>query len=154
MTQSVCYSPEFCGDKIFKRAPKHWYDKFSNTLKSLNLHSYRNVPCIFHGNLLRSKPPLYVGIYIDYFVPFSADWTLQHEFKTKLSSLTNVDFMGYTSHLLGMKFTWTQPENSSLAHLSYNPPSLATWLKKLDSMTSVSPSQNLLINGHWPFIPF
>ena len=77
-----------------------------------------NAPCIFHGELIPNKPPIYVGIYVDDFMYFSTDSAVEKEFETTLSRYTDVEFMGDVSHFLGMKFTWTRDSSSVSVHLS------------------------------------
>ena len=60
----------------------------------------------FHGTLIPDKPPLYLGIYVDDTIYFSADPTVEKEFETRLSSKTTTDFMRKASHFLGIKFQW------------------------------------------------
>ena len=87
-------------------------------LLSINLRPCKNAPCIFHGEILPGKPPLYLGVYIDDFIYFSTDKTVEKAFETKLSALTDVDFIGDVSHFLGIKFTWTNSPSSLSVHLS------------------------------------
>ena len=101
-----------------RRAPKHWYNKLCSMLTSINLRPCANAPCLFHGNPLPNKPPLYLGIYVDDFVYFSTDPTVERAFEDHLLSLTNVDFMGDVSHFLGMKFVWTKHNSTLSVHLS------------------------------------
>ena len=101
-----------------RRAPRHWYDKFKHMLTSLNLRPCHNAPCIFHGQLLPNKPPIYVGVYVDDFVYFSTSQEVESTFESRLSSLTDVDFMGDVHHFLGIKFSWTRSDNTLSAHLS------------------------------------
>ena len=77
-----------------RRAPKHWYNKLRTMLTSLNLQPCKNAPCIFHGRVKAGCPPLYLGIYVDDFVYFSTNPSVEKEFENKVQQLTNVDFMG------------------------------------------------------------
>ena len=63
-------------------------------------------PCIFIGNLIEGGPPIYVGIYIDDIIYFSSSDAVEHRFKSLLSTIGNIDFMGKVSHCLGIEFTW------------------------------------------------
>ena len=101
-----------------RRAPRHWYDKFRDLLSSINLRPCQNAPCIFHGEILPDKPPLYVGVYVDDFVYFSTCPEVEKDFESRLSSLTDVDFMGDVSHFLGIKFSWHRTSTNLCAHLS------------------------------------
>ena len=101
-----------------RRAPRHWYEKFKTILTSLHLTPCKNAPCIFHGNIIPDKPPLYIGVYVDDFVYFSTSAEVEAEFESKLQALTDVDFMGDVQHFLGIKFAWTRTNDSLTAHLS------------------------------------
>ena len=55
-----------------KRAPRLWYEKFSTHLRSIGLQQSSNSPCLFVGTLIPGQPPVYVGIYADDIIYFSA----------------------------------------------------------------------------------
>ena len=101
-----------------KRAPRHWYEKARNILNKIGLHSCPNAPCVFSGTIIKNKPPLYLGLYVDDFIFFSEDKQVEKEFQQRLSSMTNVDFMGQVTHFLGLKFQWKQSANRLSAHIS------------------------------------
>ena len=73
---------------------------------------------LFQGMLLPNSSPLYVGIYVDDFVYFSADKAVEKVFESRLPELTDVDFMGTVKHFLGIKFTWTKQNSDLSVHLS------------------------------------
>jgi len=58
-----------------RRAPRHWFKLFSSVLQSpeIGLKPTTHDPCIFHGNIIPGKPPLYVAMYVDDFIYFSCD---------------------------------------------------------------------------------
>ena len=97
-------------------------------LTSINLHPCENAPCIFRGTILPNKPPLYVGVYVDDFVYFSTDTEMERAFETKLSSLTDVDFLGVMLAIF-----------LALNLVGYNPSitSLPICLKQLSSIISL-----------------
>jgi hypothetical protein len=55
-----------------KRAPKLWFTMLSNHLKSMGLRSSSSSPCLFVGTLIPGEPPIYVGIYVNDIIYFSA----------------------------------------------------------------------------------
>ena len=67
-----------------KRAPRHWYNKVSDILQNLNLHPCPNAPCIFKGEVIKGKAPLYLGLYVDDFIYFSTDPTVEKQFQSIL----------------------------------------------------------------------
>ena len=91
---------------VLKRSLKHWFDKATSILRSLGLEPMLNAPCVFKGEITPGRAPLYLGIYVDDFVYFSEDDEVEETFKTKLTNLTLVDFMGKVTHFLGIKFQW------------------------------------------------
>ena len=60
-------------DEIYVVRPPKGYTQTHPNDTSINLSACRNAPCIFHGNPLPNKPPLYVGVYMDDFIYFSTD---------------------------------------------------------------------------------
>ena len=87
-----------------KRSARHWFEKATTTLETLNLRPLMNAPCIFTGKILPGEPPLYLGLCVDDFVYFSTSRAIEQHFETQLSQQTNVDFMGQVGHFLGHKF--------------------------------------------------
>ena len=47
-----------------------------------------------YGTLIPGKPPLYVAIYVEDFIYFSAADAVETHFETSPSALLHVDFMG------------------------------------------------------------
>jgi hypothetical protein len=44
----------------------------SSHLKAMGLKNSENSPCLFFGTLIEGEPPIYVGIYVDDIIYFSA----------------------------------------------------------------------------------
>jgi len=82
-------------------------------LKQPGLSQCPNAPCIFKGKILPNEPPLIFGLYVDDFVYFSDSNIVEKAFKSKLSKLSNVDFMGIVSHFLGIKYQWRTTKNQN-----------------------------------------
>ena len=101
-----------------KRAPRHWYHKAINILKSIGLQPCENAPCIFKGVILENEPPIYLGLYVDDFIFFSTSAKVEKAFQTKLKESTSVDFMGEVSHFLGLKFQWRKSKTRVKVHIS------------------------------------
>ena len=100
-----------------KRSAKHWFDKATSILKSIGLNPLQNAPCLFHGQIIENKAPLFLGLYVDDFIYFSTDPDVEKAFETQLKSKTNVDFMGNVSHFLGHKFQWRQYYENNIPQL-------------------------------------
>ena len=75
--------------------------------------------CLFVGNLILGRPPLYLALYIDDLIYFSADPTVEQHFKRELASRLKVDFMGDVDFYLGINFTWKRDQEGHISvHLS------------------------------------
>jgi hypothetical protein len=61
-------------------------------------------PCLFVGTLFEGQQPIYIGIYVDDIVYFSASDQVERLLEQKLSTIGNVDFMGQVSHFLALNF--------------------------------------------------
>jgi Reverse transcriptase (RNA-dependent DNA polymerase). len=104
-----------------KRSPRHWYETAKDALISIGLQPCPNAPCIFSGVLIPDKPPLYVGIYVDDFIYFSADPTVEHAFEQTLPTKTKlqIEFNGPVHHFLGIAFSHSYSTDGHLTiHLS------------------------------------
>ena len=104
-----------------KRSPRHWYETAKKALLAIGLQPCPNAPCIFHGSIIPGKAPLYVGLYVDDFIYFSSDPTVEQAFETLLPSKTTlkIDFNGPIHHFLGIKFTHSiSPDGHLTIHLS------------------------------------
>ena len=99
-----------------KRAPRHWYKLISQILTSpeIGLNQCKNDPCIYHGVLIPGQPPLYLGIYVDDIVYFSASDEVERYFEIALKAKINVDFMGDAEFFLGLKFDWLISPNGDV----------------------------------------
>jgi len=91
-----------------KRAPRHWYKLISQILTSpeIGLTQCKNDPCIYYGTIIPGQPPLYLGIYVDDIVYFSASDDVERYFEQALKQKINVDFMGDAEFFPGLKFDW------------------------------------------------
>jgi hypothetical protein len=81
----------------------------------MGLKSSSTSPCLFVGTIIEGEPPIYVGIYVDDIIYFSASDKVEHHFEKSLSSIGDVDFMGKVSHFLGIEFTWRYHEDGNLS---------------------------------------
>lgn len=98
-----------------RRAPKLWFEKLSTHLKSMGLKSSSNSPCLFVGTLIDGEPPIYIGIYVDDIIYFSASDAVECRFEKQLSSLGSIDFMGQVTHFLGIVFTWHHRQDGNIS---------------------------------------
>jgi hypothetical protein len=89
-----------------RRAPRLWFNKLRDHLLSMGLRQSSISPCLFVGTLIEGQPPIYIGIYVDDIIYFSASDEVERIFEQKLSTIGKVDFMGQFSHFLGIEFSW------------------------------------------------
>ena len=75
-------------------SPSHWFDNTTNLLHQVGLEPCLNTLCIFLGQILPNKAPLYLGLYFDGKFYFSSDPSVEQAFKQKFGDLTQVDFLG------------------------------------------------------------
>ena len=101
-----------------KRSPRHWYEKAVQILTKLGLSQCKHSPCLFKGEIIKGQPPLYLGLYVDDFVYFSASDTVEREFEHQMNSLTTVEFMGNVSYFLGIRYQWRQKNGEVKVHMS------------------------------------
>jgi hypothetical protein len=86
----------------------------SSHLKAMGLRQLENSSCLFTGILLPGEAPIYVGIYVDDIIYFSANNAVERKFEELLSSIGTVDFMGQVSLFLGTEFTSVEHEDGNL----------------------------------------
>jgi hypothetical protein len=97
-------------------APRLWFEKLRDHLLSLGLKQSSKSPCLFVGTLIERQPPIYIGIYVEDIVYFSASDQVERLFEQKLSPRGNVDFMGQVSHFLGIEFSWHHHDDGHLCY--------------------------------------
>ena len=56
-----------------RRSPRHWFRALAEALNKVGLKSIPNEDCLFVGNPIEGKPPLYLAMYVDDLVYFLAD---------------------------------------------------------------------------------
>ena len=88
-----------------KGAPKLWFEMLSSHLTAMGLKNSDHSPCLFTGVLVPSEPLIFVGIYVDDIIYFSAADTVEKKFEECVSTIGTVDFMGQVSLFLGTEFT-------------------------------------------------
>jgi len=122
-----------------KRAPKLWYTMLSSHLKSMGLQCSSTSPCLFKGTLIPGEPPIFVGIYVNDIIYFSACDSVERFFEASLSTIGLVDFMGQVSLFLGIEFSWIHhPDGNITVHLTQQ--SFAETLIESMGFEDVSPS--------------
>jgi hypothetical protein len=73
----------------YRCSPQHWYMKIKSVLHKMGLHQNEYDPCLFTGCIIDtliladtpSTSPIALGLYVDDFVYFSADPTVEEKFQ-------------------------------------------------------------------------
>ena len=81
---------------------------------SLGLQPCPNAPCIFTGTLIEGQPLLYLGLFVDDFIYFSANSEVERKFEQLFGNIYNVEFSREVKHFLGIKFTNVPHEDGHL----------------------------------------
>ena len=102
-----------------RRSPSHWFHLVADKLKEVGMEPLPHDPCIFYGFPIPGRPPLYLGLYVDDFVYFSQDPTVEKQFELNFSARVKVDFMGDVDYFLGVYYQWTRHTDGNVSvHLS------------------------------------
>ena len=89
-----------------RRAPRHWHVKMSSTLSNIGVLPCPHAPCLYSGRPIAGEPPLYLALYVDDFVYFSASDSVERAFEYKLTQSLKVDFFGCATWFLSISFAW------------------------------------------------
>jgi hypothetical protein len=108
------------------RSPRHWYNKIWSVLVSIGLKPNASDPCMFTGSISNPDNPavdipsalLTIGLYVDDFVYFSVDPTVEQRIEQHLYSLITANFMGTVDWFLGTQFQWSCDDSEVSVHLS------------------------------------
>ena len=63
-----------------RRSPRHWFHLIAKQLRDIGLRQTKHDDCLFVGSLIPGQPPLYLGIYVDDLIYFSADPEVEKQF--------------------------------------------------------------------------
>jgi deoxyuridine 5'-triphosphate nucleotidohydrolase len=97
-----------------KRSPRHFYELARKILKSIGLKQHPSSPCIFYGTLIEGEPPLYLGLYVDDFIYFSASPKVEEKFKKDFGDNIDTDFNGQIGYFLGINFECKKDEDGDV----------------------------------------
>jgi hypothetical protein len=109
-----------------RQSPRHWYDKINAILISIRITPSLEDPCLYSGFIQdpsdpsseKSTSPLTLGLYVDGFVYFSKDPSVEALFCRLLVERCKVDFMGVVEWFLGIHFLWRITSTSVAVHLN------------------------------------
>ena len=104
-----------------KRSPRHFYELATKLLLSLGLKQHPLSPCLFSGSIIKNKPPLYLGLYVDDFIYFSKDKSVETTFEQEFSKKIDIDFNGQVSCFLGIKFNAVKHDDGEVDILMNQP---------------------------------
>ena len=114
-----------------KRSPRHWYEKAKSVLESIGLKRVHNSNCIFSGIVIKGHPPIYIGIYVDDFIYFSASDEVEKVFEEKFGKAVKTKFDGDITHFLGITFNCKRHEDNNLSIYMNQEPFIDTVLVKV-----------------------
>jgi len=109
-----------------RRSPRHWYDKINAIIISIGLKPSLEDPCLYSDFIkdpsdpssATSTSPLTLGLYVNDFVYFSEDPSVEALFCHLLAEQCKVDFMGVVEWFLGIHFVWRITSDSVSVHLN------------------------------------
>jgi hypothetical protein len=101
-----------------RRSPTHWYEMFRSVIQMCGLKPCPNSPYLFYGHPIPGKPPLYLAVYVDDFIYFSPDDTVERHFETAMQAQLRVDFFGTVEWFLGTYYDWSREDGHASEHLS------------------------------------
>ena len=78
------------------------------------------------------EPPLYLGLFVDDFIYFSASPTVEQKFEQEFSKSHKIDFQGEVSHFLGIKFTNVKHNDGNLDIYMNQPVDIQDLIRKAD----------------------
>jgi len=72
---------------------------------------------LFHGCILPSLPPIYIGVYVDDLIYFSESSEIESIFEENFSASLDgkVEFFGQVTQFLGCEFTWEYSDGNNLS---------------------------------------
>ena len=100
-----------------KRSPRHFYELAKKILIEVGMKPHPTSPCLFTGVLIKGRPPLYLGLYVDDFVYFSEDSEVEEKFKTDFGAKIDTDFNGKIGYFLGINFQTTKHDDGNVSIL-------------------------------------
>ncbi|MGH3053512.1 MAG: hypothetical protein ACRDL7_00865 [Gaiellaceae bacterium] len=83
-------------------------------ISDIGLIQSRHQLCLWYGVLIPGQPPIYVALWVDDFIYFSASVVVERHFELALSSKVKVDFMGDSEFFLGTQFDWTRDNKGNV----------------------------------------
>jgi hypothetical protein len=109
-----------------RQSPRHWYDKINTILISIGLKPSFEDPYLYSGFIrdpsdpssAKSTLPLTIGLYVDDFLYFSDDPSVEALFCRLLAERCKVDFMGVVEWFLGIHFAWRITSDSISVYLN------------------------------------
>jgi hypothetical protein len=129
-----------------RRSPTHWYEMFRSVMQMCGLKPCPNSPCLFYSHPIPDKPPLYLAVYVNDFIYFSPDNTIERHFETTMQAQLRVDFFGTVEWFLGNNYDWSREDRNSSVHLSQEAHSRQ--LIYAHQMSNATPADTPYCSGH------
>jgi hypothetical protein len=100
------------------RSPHDWYDMFKSVMKICGSKPCHKSPCLLDGHPIPGKPPLYLAVYIDDFIYFSPDESLESSFETTMQTQLYIDLFGTVEWFLDTYYDGSCDNGHASLHLS------------------------------------
>jgi hypothetical protein len=129
------------------QSPYHRYQNIKKILIGMGLQNSAHDQCVFYGKIAPHLPPLYLGLYVDYFKYFSASNEAEKLFEKLLGAKCKVEFMGEVSWFLGCKYEWEELPDGRLT-ASITQTAKTEDLIETHGMVDCNPVASLYRSGH------
>jgi hypothetical protein len=131
--------------KIFTMFPLAHCTSIQGNLSNRSVCQGNGEQCqVSAGSILDGHPPLFLGLYVDDFVYFSAARVVEEHFEALLLQSPPVDLLGIVSRFLGIRLDWTFSDDGHVS-VSLSQPSYTTDLP--DAVTGC-PALSLIIREY------
>jgi hypothetical protein len=105
-----------------------------------------NSPCLFYIHPIPGTPPLYLAVYVDDFIYFPTDDTVERHFETTMQLQLRVDFFGTVEWFLGKYYDWSREDRHASVHLSQE--AYYRQLISAHQMSNATPADTPYHSGH------
>jgi hypothetical protein len=119
---------------------------FKSVMKICGLQPCTNSPCLFYGHLIPGKLPLYLAVYVDDFIYFSPDESVECQFETIMQAQPCIGFFSTVEWLRGTYYDWSREDSHISVNLSQE--AYHRQLILSQSMANATPSNTPYHSGH------
>jgi hypothetical protein len=91
---------------------------FKSVMNICRLKPCPNSPCLFYGHPIPGKAPLYIAVYVDDFIYFSPDESVERHFETTIQAQLRGDVFGTVEWFLGTYYDWSREDGHASVRVS------------------------------------